>query len=109
VTRFSKKKPARELRQGGSYYRCCIPALAGFVSPQSIAPDGGEISSHQRDAQLENAAQGRCDGVLVSAKDQRIDSALRFCLHRAREMGRVSLAWFCFRCRDILHNACQSA
>src|SRR5215471_15020277 len=37
-----KKKPARELRQEGSYYRCCIPALAGFVSPQSIAPDGGE-------------------------------------------------------------------
>ena len=56
VTRFTKKKPARELRQGGSYYRCCIPALAGFVSPQSIAPDGGEISSHQRDAQLENAS-----------------------------------------------------
>ena len=76
VTRFTKKKPARELWQGGSYYRCCIPALAGFVSPQSIAPDGGEISSHQRDAQLENAAQGRCDGVLVSVKDQRIDSAL---------------------------------
>src|SRR5437588_9595341 len=36
------KKSARELRQGGSNYRCCIPALAGFVSPQSIAPDGGE-------------------------------------------------------------------
>jgi hypothetical protein len=46
-------------------------------------------------------------GVLVSAKDQRIDSALRFCLHRAREIARVSLA--CFRYRDILHNACQSA
>jgi len=109
VTAFTKKKPARELRQGGSYYRCCIPALAGFVSPQSIAPDGGEISSHQRDAQLENATQGRCDGVLVSVKNQRIDSALRFCLHRAREMARVSLAWFCFCCGDILHNACQSA
>src|SRR4029077_16768372 len=38
-----QKKPARELRQGGSYYRCCIPALAGFASPQSIAPDGGDI------------------------------------------------------------------
>ena len=66
VTRFTKKKPARELRQGGSYYRCCIPALAGFVSPQSIAPDGGEISSRQKDAQLENAAPGRCLGVRVS-------------------------------------------
>src|SRR5262249_31015225 len=52
----SKKKPARELRQEGSYYRCCIPALAGFVSPQSIAPDGEEISSHHRHAQLKNAA-----------------------------------------------------
>ena len=51
-----KKKPARELRQGGSYYRCCIPALAGFVSPQSIAPDGAGISSHQRHAQLKNSA-----------------------------------------------------
>jgi hypothetical protein len=38
-----QKKPARELRQGGSDYRCCIPALAGFVSPQSIAPDGKGI------------------------------------------------------------------
>jgi hypothetical protein len=47
--------------------------------------------------------------VLVSVKDQRIDRALRFCLHQAREIARVSLACFCFRCRDILHNACQSA
>jgi len=39
------KKSARELRQGGSNYRCCIPALAGFVSPQSIAPDGAETSA----------------------------------------------------------------
>src|ERR1043166_6105288 len=49
------KKPARELRQEGSYYRCCIPALAGFASPQSIAPDGEEISSQQRPVQLEKA------------------------------------------------------
>jgi hypothetical protein len=40
---------------------------------------------------------------------QRIDSALRFCLHRTREMARVSIAWFRFGCRDILHNARQSA
>src|SRR5436190_3853484 len=38
-----QKKSARELRQGGSDYRCCIPALAGFVSPQSIAPDGDKL------------------------------------------------------------------
>ena len=37
------KDSARELRQRGSDYRCCIPALAGFVSPQSIAPDGKRI------------------------------------------------------------------
>src|SRR5436305_5875852 len=36
----SREKSARELRQRRSDYRCCIPALAGFVSPQSIAPDG---------------------------------------------------------------------
>src|SRR5678815_5429726 len=59
------KKPARELRQEGSYYRCCIPALAGFVSPQSIAPDGGEISPRHRDAQLKNAAPSRCHCVRV--------------------------------------------
>src|ERR1700681_2341632 len=38
-----QEKSARELRQGGSDYRCCIPALAGFVSPQSIASDGDEL------------------------------------------------------------------
>src|ERR1700681_3096396 len=43
-----QKKSARELRQGGSNYRCCIPALAGFVSPQSIAPDGAETSAQDR-------------------------------------------------------------
>src|SRR4029077_18724533 len=64
-----QKKPARELRQGGSYYRCCIPALAGFVSPQSIAPDGGEISSHKRAAQLKNAAAGRCNGMVASVEE----------------------------------------
>ena|SRR6476660_1026809 len=41
------KKSARELRQGGSDYRCCIPALAGFVSPQSIAPDGEQTFSQE--------------------------------------------------------------
>ena len=40
---LNQKKSARELRQKGSNCRCCIPALAGFVSPQSIAPDGDEL------------------------------------------------------------------
>src|SRR5438309_10587544 len=44
----AKKKSARELRQGGSDYRCCIPALAGFVSPQSIAPDGKRLFAKDR-------------------------------------------------------------
>src|SRR5437868_13720840 len=42
------KKSARELRQGGSDYRCCIPALAGFVSPQSIVPDGDRLFAKDR-------------------------------------------------------------
>jgi len=37
------QRPARELRQGEAYYRCCIPALAGFASSQSIAPDGSSL------------------------------------------------------------------
>ena len=45
LTPSTKKKSARELRQGGSDYRCCIAALAGFVSPQSIAPDGKKLFS----------------------------------------------------------------
>src|SRR6266550_886340 len=63
------------------------------------SPDrpGSSDAVYQRDAQLENAAPGRCHGILVSVKDQRIDSASRFCLHRAREMARFSLACFCFR------------
>ena len=60
----SKKKPARELRQEGSYYRCCIPALAGFVRPQSIAPDGAQISSHQREcATRKRSARYHCARV----------------------------------------------
>src|SRR5437870_4301603 len=44
----SRKKSARELRQRRSDYRCCIPALAGFVSPQSIAPDGEKTFAQDR-------------------------------------------------------------
>src|ERR1700675_2478269 len=45
VGRYRRRNPAkgkavRELRQRRAYYRCCIPALAGFVSRRSIAPDG---------------------------------------------------------------------
>jgi hypothetical protein len=32
----NRKKSARELRQRGAGYRCCIPALAGLARPQSI-------------------------------------------------------------------------
>src|SRR5204862_2428119 len=42
-SRRNGQKSARELRQGGSDYRCCIPVLAGFVSPQSIVPDGDRL------------------------------------------------------------------
>jgi hypothetical protein len=50
---LAKKKSARELRQGGSDYRCCIPALAGFVSPQSIAPDGDKLFAKDRPGAIE--------------------------------------------------------
>jgi hypothetical protein len=50
------EKSARELRQGGSDYRCCIPALAGFVSPQSIAPDGKQIFPQQLQCATPNAS-----------------------------------------------------
>jgi hypothetical protein len=55
--------------------------------------------------------QRRVGSILCACRQmhQRIDSALRFCLHQTREMARLSLAWFCFGCRDILHNARQSA
>jgi len=26
-------------------YRCCLPALAGFVSPHSVGPDGGQCAA----------------------------------------------------------------
>src|SRR5207249_10433945 len=59
-TRPTLKKPARELRQGGSDYRCCIPALAGFVSPQSIAPDGEQTFSQES----QRATRNRGIGIL---------------------------------------------
>src|SRR4026207_1295181 len=90
-----QKKSARELRQGGSDYRCCIPALAGFVSPQSIAPDGKRISQqHWHRATLSR----RC------AKVVNIDKLGRFCLHPGREMVRVALADFSYGDCGGLHN-----
>src|ERR1700720_2630863 len=65
------KKSARELRQEGSNYRCCIPALAGFVSPQSIAPDGDKQFA---------ARSTSCNRVLWSAAF--VDSRRSFWLHR---------------------------
>ena len=43
-----KKKSARELRQGRSDYRCCLPALAGFVCLQSAVPDGARTIGRGR-------------------------------------------------------------
>jgi hypothetical protein len=95
---LSKKKPARELRQGGSYYRCCIPALAGFVSPQSIVPDGGEISSRQRDAQLKNAF--RCRRQRISALTVRCASV---CIERVK-----SFAFLFLFCVSIAATSCTT-
>ena len=43
------RSSVRELRQRRAYYRCCIPALAGFVSHRSIAPDGFTTSRRDND------------------------------------------------------------
>jgi len=86
----SRKKPARELRQGGSYYRCCIPALAGFVSPQSIAPDGGETSSHWADAQPENVAPS--SGLWCGYVIKRISALTARCVSVCIEQVK----WFAF-------------
>ena len=37
---------ARGLRQRGSSYRCCLPALAGFACPQSASPDDSKIMTN---------------------------------------------------------------
>jgi hypothetical protein len=80
--RSRPKKSARELRQGGSDYRCCIPALAGFVSPPSIAPDGEEKFAQDRH---------RAIGFLKS-KIRRALTGARFWLHRPREIvNRLAL------------------
>ena len=50
-TFIEARSSVRELRQRRAYYRCCIPALAGFVSHRSIAPDG--FSTIRLDESLE--------------------------------------------------------
>src|SRR5205809_7404717 len=54
----SRKKSARELRQRRSDYRCCIPALAGFVSLRSIAPDGGKTFAQDHHPATATSAGG---------------------------------------------------
>ena len=75
------RSSVRELRQRRAYYRCCIPALAGFVSHRSIAPDGFSIIrlddspeqrlSRERSQELGGAAQiveGREDRYRLNAR-----------------------------------------
>ena len=54
----------RERCQGdhGKYeanYRCCLPALAGFVSPHSVGPDAGNVSLGQ--ARLKAIGTSGCE------------------------------------------------
>jgi hypothetical protein len=93
-----QKKPARELRQGGSDYRCCIPALAGFVSPQSIAPDGEGIFP-----------QHRHHAIAFCKKASDIDKPERFCLHRRCEMAVAAFARASFRCGELVYHARESS
>src|SRR6266850_4695333 len=65
----SRKKSARELRQRRSDYRCCIPALAGFVSPQSIAPDG---RSEEHTSELQSPCNLVCRLLLEKKKKKTI-------------------------------------
>src|SRR5436190_23732410 len=75
----SRKKSARELRQRRSDYRCCIPDLAGFVSPQSIAPDGGKTFA--QDHHRATATRETDKDIFTSL---RIDSTSCIWLHRRR-------------------------
>jgi hypothetical protein len=73
----AKGRAVRELRQRRAYYRCCIPALAGFVSRRSIAPDG----SFPMD-QLEEKGNGfSCGTPEFAEKSSHLPRGLR-CLLR---------------------------
>ena len=93
-SRYTAKKPARELRQGGSDYRCCIPALAGFVSPQSIAPDGKEIFPKYR-----HHATPKAFGETISGQD----GTLLFA--SSREMAGAAFVCAFFHRRELVHYA----
>ena len=98
---FHQEKSARELRQRRSDYRCCIPALAGFVSLQSIAPDGGKTfaQDHHR-----ATATRETDNDIVTSL--RIDSTSCIWLHRRHEMAR---SLHVGRCGMLLHYHRQPA
>jgi hypothetical protein len=87
------QKSARELRQSGSDYRCCIPALAGFVSPQSIAPDGKETS--RRPARTQSSFRSGASVKRLynrsSERHVRFDPRHIGGMHQAR-FGQVPLA-----------------
>src|SRR5256885_12687911 len=78
----SRKKSARELRQRRSDYRCCIPALAGFVSPRSIAPDRGKTFA--QDHHPPTATRETDNDIFASLG---IDSTSCIWIHRRREMA----------------------
>src|SRR3954466_6072695 len=48
---FGSKKDQGDHGACRANYRCCLPALAGFVSPHSMGPGGGELTAPHRDQQ----------------------------------------------------------
>jgi len=89
-----EKKSARELRQGGSDYRCCIPALAGFVSPQSIAPDGKKLFSKDGLGAISFSRGGDLSQAERSGKRQVRLNSIYIGLINCGRFGHVALA-FC--------------
>jgi hypothetical protein len=84
------EKSARELRQGGSDYRCCIPALAGFVSPQSIAPDGKQIFSQQLQCATPNS-QGVREQALSGKISVLTNHAVSVCIDAVKFLALLSI------------------
>src|SRR5438132_10909292 len=105
-------KSARELRQGGSDYRCCIPALAGFVRPPSIAPGGEEKFAQDRHRAMafsnltrsvvdSSSRSGRHGGHYSSAKRQVCSdpSLVRFVT--LRSLVQLALAFLIFLLEQV--------